>query len=411
MWDDLEQADLDYRRLADRRGVSLAHGERRNAVGRTIFEGMGYAGGMEHNFFFVAGSAIEDTNPLEPRLTTFHHAYSIGDRTGRNPVSGSASWAGVMAGYTGDGKTIAGDADLTADFAASNLDLEFTNMREHGGTARTPDMRWDNVPVRDGSFEAPGLHGHFYGTDHAEAGGVFNRNRITGAFGAARSGAVPTAGPPTDGGTGGGRPTARPTPEPQGTTLEGAGAARQSGTAEYSETRIGTRFPGTFSGTRPVYDLDGWGLWARQGTTTLFRAFIREASNDVLSPDFSAIDEWLLRVEGTKTGTNPVIGSAVWAGEVRAYDAHPDTFGAPVTGDARIEASLDAAATIDVDFTNLTVGRASIGWHNIRLTDGGFHHRSGVNEIEGAFYGAGHEGVAGTFKSDRLDGVFGAKRQ
>ena len=193
-------------------------------------------------------------------------------------------------------------------------------------------------------------------------------------------------------------------------TLEGIGATRQSGTAEYSEIRFTERFPGTFSGTRPVYELDGWGLWAKQGTETLFRALIREASDDPFSPDFSPLDEWVLRVEGTKTGTNPVSGSAVWAGGVRAYDAHPDTFGAPVTGDARIEADL-SASTVDVAFSGFTGGHADMSWHDLSLTNGAFSHRSGFASLDGAFYGGEHQGVAGTFKRDRLDGVFGAVRQ
>ena len=35
---------------------------------------------------------------------------------------------------------------------------------------------------------------------------------------------------------------------------------------------------------------------------------------------------------------------------------------------------------------------------------------SGTADIEGAFYGADHEGVAGTFARDGLTGVFGAVR-
>ena len=187
VWSDLtRESELDYERLPTRRGVSQAQGERSSAVGRTKFSGMGYAGWLDHNFFFVAGSTIEDTDPLSPSLTTFHHAYSIGDKTGRNPVLGSATWSGVVAGYSGDGKVITGDSDLTADFAASNIDVAFTNLVEQGGTAKRSNMNWADVPMIGGSFKASGLSGHFYGPNHEEAGGIFNRNKITGAFGAKR---------------------------------------------------------------------------------------------------------------------------------------------------------------------------------------------------------------------------------
>ena len=185
-WSDLKESDLDYQRLNTRRGVSLAQGERQSMVGRTRFSGIGYGGWLDHSFFFVAGSTIEDTDPLAPSLSTFQHAYSIGDRTGRNPIVGSATWSGVVVGYSGDGKTIGGDAGLTADFASSNIDVAFTNLVEQGGTTRRSNMNWADVPMRSGSFEASGLSGHFYGPNHEEAGGIFNRNEITGAFGALR---------------------------------------------------------------------------------------------------------------------------------------------------------------------------------------------------------------------------------
>ena len=40
--------------------------------------------------------------------------------------------------------------------------------------------------MRNGSFRASGLDGRFYGPNHEEAGGVFERSGITGAFSLAR---------------------------------------------------------------------------------------------------------------------------------------------------------------------------------------------------------------------------------
>ncbi len=36
--------------------------------------------------------------------------------------------------------------------------------------------------MRNGSFQASGLDGRFYGPSHEEAGGVFERGGIVGAF-------------------------------------------------------------------------------------------------------------------------------------------------------------------------------------------------------------------------------------
>ena len=182
-------------------------------------------------------------------------------------------------------------------------------------------------------------------------------------------------------------------------SLQCVGTARQTGTSTYSVANVWGRFPGIFAGTRPAYSFNNWGLWAKVGNATLFRADIR--------PDTFGLAR---HVEGSQSGSNPVSGSAVWTGDVRAYDAHPDTFGTPITGAARLEVDF-RAATVDVDFTSLSGGHADLSWDGLRIRNGRFRDTSGAyKEIRGAFYGAEHQGVAGTFRSDRLDGVFGATR-
>jgi len=200
-------------------------------------------------------------------------------------------------------------------------------------------------------------------------------------------------------------------PVPSGpVTLQGIGTTSEVGpTYQVIVNSQGSRFPGVHQGTRPTYELDGWGLWARQGDHTVFRAFIAEKVDSIGGIEFPT-GEWLLQVSGTKTGRNPVSGSAVWVGEVRAYEAHPATFGTPVSGDARITANL-ASAAVDVRFTNFTEGHADMTWSGLSLSEGAFRRSSGHELIEGAFYGDGHKGVAGSFMRDRLDGVFGALRE
>ena len=167
---------------------------------------------------------------------------------------------------------------------------------------------------------------------------------------------------------------------------------------------MGGRFPGSFSGTRTYYSFNDWGYWALQGTETLFEASIRE--NDALF----ATDPYEMAVTGKQSGSNPISGSAAWSGGVRAFDAHPEALGTPVEGDARIEIDFDAV-TLDVDFTNFTQGHANMSWEDLPMENGVFSNRAGYTNLTGSFYGDNHEGVAGTFQRDRLDGVFGAKRQ
>ena len=123
---------------------------------------------------------------------------SIGQLSETNPVDGNATWEGVMIGgrigeTVGFGDPVRGDATLTFDFADADLDVAFTNIQSLRAVevpATYPDMTWENLAVRDGrfggGFDEPTIEGRFYGPNHEEVGGIFQRNRIVGAFGAQR---------------------------------------------------------------------------------------------------------------------------------------------------------------------------------------------------------------------------------
>ena len=119
---------------------------------------------------------------------------SLGDATGTNPVSGSATWSGAMTGldhsthqYGELTNRVRGDATITIDdFSSSKADVAFTNIRDTATGAHHGDMTWSSLPLTDGTFWGDGLVGHFYGPNHEEVGGVFLRNQISGAFGATR---------------------------------------------------------------------------------------------------------------------------------------------------------------------------------------------------------------------------------
>ena len=110
---------------------------------------------------------------------------SLGEGTGTNPVSGSATWSGVMVGsaigpYEHD---VTADATLQVDFSDATLDLAFSDISSHGTFAATHgDIAWHNVPIAGGVFTGEGLEGRFYGPKHEEAGGVFERDQLAGAF-------------------------------------------------------------------------------------------------------------------------------------------------------------------------------------------------------------------------------------
>ena len=120
----------------------------------------------------------------------FAFPMSFGMGSGSNPPNGSATWAGAKAGVkvgsSSLGSEVTGDAEMTVDFGASSLDLEFTNIAERVSGALSNDIRWQGVSIQGGSFQAVGLDGRFYGPNHEEAGGILEHSGIAGAFSLAR---------------------------------------------------------------------------------------------------------------------------------------------------------------------------------------------------------------------------------
>ena len=183
-----------------------------------------------------------------------------------------------------------------------------------------------------------------------------------------------------------------------------------TGTEEYDEFSL-DHFT-SFSGTRDIYSFAGWGVWGTVDGVTLFRVTI-SGTNIQNGPSTARVDPYSTNVTGRRSFDNPVgHGNAVWTGEVRAYETHPETFGTPVKGDARLEMDLDDDIfdTIEVDFTNFDGGHSDMSWNSVFVSLGGFQDYY-PGELEGNFYGDEHEGVAGTFDRDGLKGVFGAVRE
>ena len=89
---------------------------------------------------------------------------------------------GVKFGSSGLGAEVAGDAAMAVDFAGSSLDLAFTGIAEVLSGVAVDDIGWQGVAMQAGSFAGDGLDGRFYGPNHEEAGGVFERDDIAGAF-------------------------------------------------------------------------------------------------------------------------------------------------------------------------------------------------------------------------------------
>lgn len=166
---------------------------------------LSYKGWMQYSTFAAGLSTITNGviryGSYERVLTGQRYGYasSSGMATDTNPVDGSAIWRGtVVGGRITDaaevGIGVRGHATLTYDFDNQDIDVFLSNIQNSqpdvDGRQTYPNMTWQNLPVRNGrfgeNFDDPSLEGRFYGPNHEEVGGIFERNQIIGAFGAQR---------------------------------------------------------------------------------------------------------------------------------------------------------------------------------------------------------------------------------
>ena len=190
---DFDDPGLEYQAVMSHRGVSLVQVSERERIGDTPVDVFGYGGWLEHSFFAVRAGVFGGDDSNRAGIVD---SFVLGNATGTNPTSGSGRWSGVMVGAdvsaTGArGHVIQGEAAITIrDFLNPMVDVGFSNVFDlEAGTTR-PDMNWQDIPLASGSFQSGSgrnqISGQFYGPNHEEVGGVFERNQVIGAFGAKR---------------------------------------------------------------------------------------------------------------------------------------------------------------------------------------------------------------------------------
>ena len=161
-----------------RNGVQT--GRLRSSEGDTRFDAFGVWGDWN------AATTGAGATVLQGSDIRFVVPTSVGQGSGTNPVSGGLTWSGAMTGVrfgdAGLGAEVAGDATMTVDLEEASLDLAFTGIAELLSGDGVGDIGWQGVPMEGGSFRDEGLDGRFYGPAHQEAGGVFERDGIAGAF-------------------------------------------------------------------------------------------------------------------------------------------------------------------------------------------------------------------------------------
>ena len=140
---------------------------------------------MDHSGFAARAEYFED----EGESGKFRYAEAVGDLTGSAPP-GTATWKGLMVatGATGPVRVF-GDATLQYELGGT-LDATFSGLADmDGGAFHTAVIEFHDLHVDGkGTFKRgqPGnqIHGGFFGPDHAEAAGTFEKMNLLGAFGA-----------------------------------------------------------------------------------------------------------------------------------------------------------------------------------------------------------------------------------
>ena len=154
----------------------------------------GYGGWMDHSEFAVY-IAVDtyDGGSFVDWVTGYSEA--VGDAPETNPSAGRFVWNGVMVGRNSDigsstvSNVVQGDAAISAEPSGSggmSVDVAFSNIKDLNSGGSMADMTWKDISVIDGSFDGGNIEGSFFGPQHEEVAGVFERNYVIGAFGARR---------------------------------------------------------------------------------------------------------------------------------------------------------------------------------------------------------------------------------
>ena len=457
----LESELTETQSLMTYQNVSLVQGRSRDIEDGIVLETLAYGGWQDYHFFSVEAVFHPDVDNFDQILSG---SFSIGDATNVNPVSGSGTWRGVMVGtesyYKGEDdhsvhRFLQGDAELNLilDYSDLEAEISFTNIRYLDNGDLLDDIGWVQVDLEDGRFRggvsvrgAGWVDGYFYGPDHEEAGGIFEKDYIVGAFGLER---VPG-------------PSVFPRfpditnswPFRTAVYLPGYAVDWEAFEEEhnldltqteireiYNELNDQTESSG-FDDYLPFIneaDLEsvmayggisfaqgrygeegtdggsllGYGGWLEYNFFGVEVDYLDGGSSDVIPKTYSV---------GYETGSNPGPegGSGTWEGVMIGYREEapfPREVKPQVVGTATITIAEFVNPLVDVSLSH----EFTVTWEDIPLTDGSFGRTDDLGEIEGRFYGPNHEEVGGTFwyedlrtryrdEIDKVYGAFGAYR-
>ena len=180
--------------IGSKHGITLVS----EASGHTGADHASLGAWMEHSSF----ATQNERQTGEEGTVDVWYGITVGDFAAAAPV-GSATWLGLMAGtpVSGDarGERLVGDVALIyafpsgGDGSGPSLDAAIGGIANiDRGTAHTVEtVLFSDLAVgADGTFArgqaGARIQGGFFGPNHAEAAGIFERSGIVGAFGARR---------------------------------------------------------------------------------------------------------------------------------------------------------------------------------------------------------------------------------
>ena len=117
-----------------------------------------------------------------------------GYRSQGNPVGDALTWKGGAAAIDRaeitENRNLIGNAELKLSFTAppdlTLVSLSITELEDVVTGTTYDNIGWKNIPLREGGFENRKVRGQFFGPNHEEVAGTFERDTITGAFAARR---------------------------------------------------------------------------------------------------------------------------------------------------------------------------------------------------------------------------------
>ena len=153
-----------------------------------------YGGWMEQATFVSISYLLGgEDNPAAG--SRYIYGVAMGISNGQNPdVSlDGATWQGFVVGRDRTfldhfANSVTGEAYVTLNSGDHGLEADVWFTRLHNVEERLKDMRWTGLALEEGGFgrrdaENDWIAGQFFGSNHEEVAGVFERAGINGAFG------------------------------------------------------------------------------------------------------------------------------------------------------------------------------------------------------------------------------------